>query len=64
MFIISISEDITPRKQAEEVLKKTVKELQTRNHELDNYVYRVSHDLRAPFCSMQGLINLAKQRIM
>jgi PAS domain S-box-containing protein len=60
MFILSISEDITPRKQAEEVLKKTVKELQTRNHELDNYVYRVSHDLRAPFCSMQGLINLAK----
>jgi PAS domain S-box-containing protein len=60
MFIISISEDITPRKKAEEVLKKTVKELQTRNHELDNYVYRVSHDLRAPFCSMQGLINLAR----
>jgi PAS domain S-box-containing protein len=60
MFIISISEDITPRKNAEEVLKKTVKELQTRNHELDNYVYRVSHDLRAPFCSMQGLINLAR----
>jgi PAS domain S-box-containing protein len=60
MFILTISEDITPRKQAEEVLKKTVKELQTRNHELDNYVYRVSHDLRAPFCSMQGLINLSK----
>jgi PAS domain S-box-containing protein len=60
MFILSISEDVTPRKKAEEVLKKTVKELQTRNHELDNYVYRVSHDLRAPFCSMQGLINLAK----
>jgi PAS domain S-box-containing protein len=60
MFILTISEDITPRKEAEAVLKKTVKELQTRNHELDNYVYRVSHDLRAPFCSMQGLINLAK----
>lgn len=60
MFILTISEDITPRKQAEELLKKTVKELQTRNHELDNYVYRVSHDLRAPFCSMQGLINLSK----
>jgi PAS domain S-box-containing protein len=60
MFILTISEDITPRKQAEEILKRTVKELQTRNHELDNYVYRVSHDLRAPFCSMQGLINLSK----
>ncbi|QHT68042.1 HAMP domain-containing histidine kinase [Rhodocytophaga rosea] len=41
-------------------LKRTVEELKIRNHELDNYVYRVSHDLRAPFCSMQGLINLSK----
>lgn len=35
-------------------------ELRVRNHELDNYVYRVSHDLRSPLCSMLGLVNLAK----
>jgi PAS domain S-box-containing protein len=60
LYLLGISEDITRRKLAEEELKRTVAELKIRNHELDNYVYRVSHDLRAPFCSMQGLINLSK----
>lgn len=38
--------------------KRTAKELEKRNHELDNYVYKVSHDLRAPLTSILGLINL------
>jgi PAS domain S-box-containing protein len=52
--------DITEKKQREEVLKSTLQELQIRNHELDNYVYKVSHDLRAPLCSIRGLIDLVK----
>jgi PAS domain S-box-containing protein len=52
--------DITEKKQREEVLKNTLEELQVRNHELDNYVYKVSHDLRAPLCSIRGLIDLVK----
>jgi signal transduction histidine kinase len=52
--------DITEKKQREEVLKNTLHELQVRNHELDNYVYKVSHDLRAPLCSVRGLIDLVK----
>ncbi len=35
------------------------KELQIRNNELDNFVYKVSHDLRAPLSSILGLVNLA-----
>ncbi|MBL7872808.1 MAG: PAS domain S-box protein [Cyclobacteriaceae bacterium] len=40
--------------------KKTEEELKIRNSELDNFVYKVSHDLRAPLSSVLGLVNLAK----
>jgi PAS domain S-box-containing protein len=44
--------DITDQKGVEE-------ELKVRNAELDNFVYKVSHDLRAPLSSVLGLVNLA-----
>ncbi len=40
---------------------RTNQELSKRNTELDNFVYSVSHDLRAPIASVLGLINLAKK---
>ncbi|MEO1051530.1 MAG: PAS domain S-box protein [Bacteroidota bacterium] len=51
--IYGIYVDITERKKIEE-------ELKTRNEELDNFVYKVSHDLRAPLSSILGLVNLAQ----
>ncbi|ELR72395.1 hypothetical protein C900_01551 [Fulvivirga imtechensis AK7] len=53
-------EDITERKQAEERLKVQFEELQKTNHELDRFVYSVSHDLRAPLTTLSGLINIAE----
>lgn len=50
--IFGVYVDITERKQVEE-------ELKIRNAELDNFVYKVSHDLRAPLSSVLGLVNLA-----
>ncbi len=46
--------DITDRVKAE-------KELEVRNLELDNFVYKVSHDLRAPLSSIMGLVNIVNQ---
>jgi len=43
--------DIHKRKLAEDLLL-------VRNTELNNFVYKVSHDLRAPLTSIKGLINL------
>jgi PAS domain S-box-containing protein len=48
-----MARDITERKRAEDELKRT-------NFELDSFVYRASHDLRAPLRSVLGLVNLIK----
>lgn len=41
-------------------LKEKNKSLQKALKELDQFVYSVSHDIRAPLTSIQGIINLAK----
>jgi PAS domain S-box-containing protein len=56
-FLLNISE----RKKADQQLRHTLEELKKRNYELDTYVYKVSHDLRAPLASILGLINILKE---
>ena len=51
--IVVNSRDITLRKDTENKLKQT-------NFELDSFVYRASHDLRAPLRSVLGLLNLMR----
>lgn len=55
---LGIIKDITHRKGYEETLMKRNEALSKANKELDNFVYRVSHDLRAPITSALGLIEL------
>lgn len=50
--------DITERKNAEINLEKQNNELLKTNKELDRFVYSVSHDLRSPLTSIQGLISI------
>jgi PAS domain S-box-containing protein len=52
--------DITSRKKTEENLNSTIKQLNERNFELDNFTYRISHDLRAPLLTIYGLTNLMR----
>jgi signal transduction histidine kinase len=56
-----LNDQINTRVEAEGKLQRTNQELSKRNTELDNFVYSVSHDLRAPIASVLGLINLAKK---
>ncbi|MGK7397191.1 MAG: PAS domain-containing sensor histidine kinase [Candidatus Cyclobacteriaceae bacterium M3_2C_046] len=51
--VLGVITDITKKKETEEALK-------TRNEELNNFVYKVSHDLRAPLASIKGLVQLLK----
>ena len=56
-----LEDEIQNRRKAQATLQLTNEELMKRNTELDNFVYSVSHDLRAPIASILGLINLAKK---
>ena len=55
-----LNEEIAIRKKTEENLKVTNRRLRKANVELDNFVYKVSHDLRAPIASVLGLVNLVR----
>lgn len=59
-FFCAFIRDITERKEAEEKLKSQFEALRKANFELDQFVYRASHNLRAPLASILGLINVAQ----
>ena len=55
--------ELTAQKEAvdrqRDALELANQHLQKVNHEMDNFMYRVSHDLRSPLSSLMGLITLA-----
>ncbi len=58
---LALNEEIKIRLAAEKELQHINQELNKKNTELDNFVYSVSHDLRAPIASLKGLMNLLKK---
>lgn len=56
-----LNEEIQVRKQIEDKINVSNAQLRKANIELDNFVYSVSHDLRAPIASVLGLVNLARK---
>lgn len=52
--------DVTELRRKERQVEEQNTELIKVNKELDAFVYRTSHDLRAPLLSIQGLINILR----
>ena len=61
--LVSILRDITERRRTEKKLLEQNQQLQIINTELDKFVYRTSHDLRAPLTSVLGLIDIIKESV-
>ena len=59
-FIVMFIENISDQVEAEEMLRQTLEELKVSNYELDQFVYKASHDLRSPLTSILGLLNIAE----
>ncbi|MBX2844510.1 MAG: HAMP domain-containing histidine kinase [Flammeovirgaceae bacterium] len=62
LYLVRVT-DITKQMLVESELKIQNEELKKVNNELDQFVYRVSHDLRAPLASVLGLVTLAKDGV-
>jgi signal transduction histidine kinase len=52
--VVSIVQEITERRQAEEARLQFSRELDEKNRELESLVYVASHDLRSPLVNIEG----------
>lgn len=58
--LIATGRDISQRYEMEQKLQETNEQLQKVNHEITNFIYRASHDLRSPVASLQGLLQVMR----
>ena len=60
-LMISVGTDVTDLEEGRRELAENNEQLRKVNHELDRFVYSVSHDLRAPIASVKGLLTLMNE---
>lgn len=61
LYFISHVQDITRSKTIETEREKLIKQLETKNAELERMTYTISHDLKSPLITIQGFLTLLER---
>ena len=57
----SVGRDVTERVLAERQREELIRELESKNAELERFTYTVSHDLKSPLVTISGFLGLLKR---
>jgi len=58
-----LATEIADRKRLEQQREKLIRELESKNAELERFTYTVSHDLKSPLITIKGYLSLLKKDI-
>lgn len=64
VLVIGVDRDITQQMRAAQEREALITELETKNAELERFVYTVSHDLKSPLITIKGFLGFLEQDIL
>ncbi len=62
-FFAAVFSDVTQRKQWEKEREQLIQDLQSKNNELSQFTYTVSHDLKGPLITILGFLGFVEQNL-
>ena len=63
LYVTAVVNDITERKLGEDILRRKNIDLEKKNKELDDFIYNISHEIKAPVSTMMGLTEVYRYEL-